>query len=230
MASRRRDADELLDYESLELDAKLAKYEALASEEQREGGLPKVSAAIMTVLGLIGMWASLSLIVSEKIKLSDPNASLACDINPLVGCGKWIGTWQNEVFFGISNSVLGLAFFAGITALGLALFSGGRFGSWLWKLLSLGMIGAIVWVLWFQFQSFVVEGSLCPYCVVTWLTTIPLAYLVWSRSLQAGHWGAGAEKLGSMLVRERFMVVGAIYLVLVIFTIIWFWDKWALVF
>ncbi|MFY9263597.1 MAG: vitamin K epoxide reductase family protein [Actinomycetaceae bacterium] len=225
--------EELSEVEQLseaELDRRIARYAALPTDEQRRGGAPRELAFVMTITGLVGMFASLMLIMSEKERLSDPSAHLLCDINPLLGCGTWIGAWQNEVFFGVSNSVLGLAFFAGITGLGLVLLARGRFDFWLWKLATLGASLGIMWIVWFGYQSYVVEGSLCPYCVVTWLATIPLFVHLLARTMQAGAWGSGAEKAGSALVRNRWIIIVLVYVVLVAFTVIWFWDKWALVF
>lgn len=212
------------------LDAQLARYTARPTDHQLAGGAPRELSWLMTIGGLIGVFASLMLIMSEKEKLTNPNAVLLCDVNPLIGCGKWIGTWQNEVFFGISNAVLGLAFFAGVAALGLALVTNGVFGTWLWRALTVGVVGGIVWVMWFAYQSYFVEGSLCPYCVLTWFVMIPLFVHVLARTLQAGHWGKGAMKAGSALTRNRWLIVGIIYAALIVFTIFYFWEKWALVF
>ena len=215
-----------LDMSDAELDARLARFDARASDEQRAGGLPRSSAAWMLVLSLGGMLASLELIMAEKAKLTAPDEALACDLNSLIGCGKWIGAWQNAVFFGVSNSVLGLAFFAGVAALALVLLTNGRLGKLLWQALCVAMAAGIIWVLWFQYQSFIVARSICPYCFVTWIVTIPLFVLVWARAFQAGHWGERAESFGRALVRNRFIVIGAWYAALVIFAVVWFWDTW----
>lgn len=213
-----------------EIDRRIAKFEARPTEHQLRGGGPFELAVVTVVCGVIGFYASLMLIMSEKEKMANPDAILLCDVNPLISCGKWIGTWQNEVFFGISNSVLGLAFFAGMTAIGLVLLAKGTFDKWLWMAIT-GATGAgILWIFWFGYQSYVVEGSLCPYCVVTWIVTIPLFIHFLARSMQAGHWGEGAMSAGSSLVRNRWLAVGIVYGLLVLFTIVWFWDMWPMVF
>ncbi|MCI6574790.1 MAG: vitamin K epoxide reductase family protein [Actinomycetaceae bacterium] len=217
------------EYENLseaELDAHLARFAAKASQQQREGGMPRSVAVVMLVCSLIGWGASLELVMSEKIRLTDPAAQLSCDISPFVSCGKWIGAWQNELLFGISNSVVGLAFFSGMTALALVLVSGGRMGRRLWQALALALTLGMVWVLWFQYESFIVQRSLCPYCYLVWLVTIALFALVWARSLQAGHWGERGARYGEALVRNRFLIVGICYAVLVMFTLVWLWEMW----
>ncbi|MDO5025891.1 MAG: vitamin K epoxide reductase family protein [Trueperella sp.] len=213
-----------------EMDRRIAKYEARPTAEQKAGGANRGTAWFVLIFGLIGAFASLQILLAEKALLKNPDQILQCDFNPIVGCSQWIGQWQNELFFGISNALIGLAFFAGVSALGLVLLSGGKFGRWLWQawaaVHSLGM----VWVFWFGYQSFVVENKLCPWCFLIWLINLALFAVVWMRSLQAGHWGVRATDTGRVLVRNRWWVLGALYLALVIFVVLWFWDSWYLVF
>lgn len=230
---RELDADlELSEQELADLDfeRELAKLSGAASPEALAGGASRGVALAITILSAIGAFSALELVLAEKQKLMFPEQALVCDINPLIGCGKWIGSWQNEVFFGISNSVLGLAGFSALTMIGLVLLSGGRFGRFLWQALSAGTIVAISWVGWFMYQSFVVEGSLCPWCAVVWFMTIPLTVLVLGTALQAGHFGTRAVKAGEFIARNRLVLIFGAYLLLILFTIFWFWDQWALVF
>ena len=230
MAKEKLNLEQLSDEElDSYMDAVEAKRQALPSAAQKEGGAPHELSLIMVVSGLLGMLAAVALIQAEKQLLRDPLGSLSCDINPLIGCGKFLMAEQNSVFFGISNAVYGLAFFAGITALGLALLSGGCFGRWLWVALDIAMVGAAAWIAWFQWTSFAVERSLCPYCLLTWFVTIPLIVNVWARSAQAGHLPCPAA-LRRFLVRKRWLIVLTLYVLLVAFAIIWFWDQWWVVF
>lgn len=230
MAKEKLNVDQLSD---ADLDAYLegveSKRSARPTEEQLQGGAPRELSLLMVFSGLFGMFAAVALIQAEKQLLKDPLGSLSCDINPLIGCGKFLAAEQNSVFFGVSNAVFGLAFFAGITALGLTLISGGRLGKLLWRALDVAMIGAAVWILWFQWTSFTVERSLCPYCLLTWFVTIPLIVNVWARSAQSGRLPlpTGARTL---LVRGRWLIVLALYLALVVLAIVWFWDQWWVVF
>ncbi|MDP9801688.1 putative membrane protein [Arcanobacterium wilhelmae] len=221
--------DEDLDALEARLDSVAERYHAPASEHERSGGVTRGTAIAVVVSSLIGFAASLGLILSEKEKLTNPDAALACDINPLVGCSKWIGQWQNEVFFGISNSVLGFAFFSGMIAIGLVLLTRSTISRLVWQAISLATTAGIVWVCWFAYMSFFKEGSLCPYCVVTWFATIPLWVTVAGASLHAGHWGSGGVPFGRALVRNRWYVVVSVWAALVVFAIIWFWDQWMIV-
>ncbi len=207
------------------IDEKLRKLTGKASMWQLQGGVEKTEALAILVLSAIGWLASLQLILAEKAKLTNPAQALTCDINPWIGCGKWIGSWQNEVFFGISNSVLGLGGFSALIMLGLVFLTRGSFGAALWKILSLGATGGLAWVAWFMYQSYVVEGSLCPYCVVVWLVTLSLTYLLLRNATQAGYWGAKAQKVGEFLARNQLVILLITYLLWGIATGFWYWDN-----
>lgn len=213
-----------------EIDARIAKYESRPTSHQRAGGAEPGFAWLVTICGAIGVWAAISLLVAEKQKLLHPDSVLPCDINPLVGCGKWVGTWQNEVFFGVSNSVYGLAFFAGIVALGLALVSGARFARWLWCVLAAALSAGMLWIAWFMYESFAVEGSLCPYCLVTWFVTITLFAHTISRVAQSGHFGDKTADAGRALARNRWLGAGVGYAVIILLIVVTFWEQLPLFF
>lgn len=224
------DIDSLSDEE---LDAYLARVSSsqgcAPSDHQRAGGAPLELSIVMLVSGIAGMFASLELILAEKNLLLHPNAQLICDINPVIGCGTFLQSAANTLFFGVSNAVFGLAFFAGITALGLVAISGGRLGTWLWQLLDIAMLGAFLWLLWFWHTAFFVEKGLCPYCMVVWAVTIPLIFIVIGRSAEAGYFPA-PQPLRRILFTGRWYATVGCYLALILFAVVWFWDKWMMIF
>ena len=61
---------------------------------------------------------------------------------------------------------------------GVAILAGARFARWFWWLFELGVAGAFVFVIWLIGQSIFVLGTLCPWCMVTWVVTIPTFYAV----------------------------------------------------
>lgn len=215
-----------------ELDLFLAKVEAKRNAEpsqaQKDGGAPLEQAIVMMVAGVLGMFASLELLLAEKELLQNPTANLSCDINPLIGCGKFLTSEFNTLFFGISNSIFGLAFFGGITALGMVLATKGRFGVWLWRALDVAVVLAAAWLVWFQHTAFFVERALCPYCLVTWFVTIPLIVQVLARSAQAGHFPV-PDAARRFLVHGRWWIVAAVYAVVVVMAVVIFWDTWKIV-
>lgn len=81
-----------------------------------------------------------------------------------------------------------------------------------------------------MYQSFVVEGSLCPYCFVTWLVTIMLFVHVTARSAQAGHFGQKFADAGRAYVRNRWIGVGFGYGLIIVLVVVVFWDQLPLFF
>lgn len=128
---------------------------------------------ILIVGSLIGLWASFILTVDTIKFIKDPAINLLCDINPFISCSSVANTWQSEVF-GFSNSLLGIAAFSMLFAVGIMLLSGGRSRKPLWLLVNLGTLAAMIFVMWFFFESVYRIGSLCLYCMVTWVVTWPL--------------------------------------------------------
>jgi uncharacterized membrane protein len=223
--SRRAGRDELDQLSDDELERELAVLDrARPSEHQRMGGAPRELAWVLTVGGVLGLWAAVMLVLSEIEVARDPNASLACDFNPLVGCGTFITTWQAHVL-GPPNAVVGTAAFGAVSAVGLVLLARGRVARWFWRTLTVGVTLAMVWVLWFQYQALFVIRGLCPYCLVVWTVMIPVFVHVWVRSVQAGHVPAG-EGLRRALVLDRWIIVAGWYAVVVLAVAVVFWDRW----
>ena len=146
---------------------------------------PTVMAVWLIIAGAIGWWAAFSLTMERLHLLADPNAIASCDFSPLVQCTANLESWQGRVF-GFPNPILGLAGWVAPIVVGFAILAGARFARWFWWLFELGMTFAFVFVIWLISQSIYVLGTLCPWCMVTWLVTIPTYYVVTLHVLRAG--------------------------------------------
>lgn len=87
-------------------------------------------------------------------------------------------TEQAEVF-GFPNPVIGIASFAVVATVGVALLAGAQFARWFWLGMLIGTGAGVVFVHWLAFQSLYRIGALCPYCMVVWAVMIPT---FWTRS------------------------------------------------
>jgi uncharacterized membrane protein len=219
------DTDEL-DDELDNLDGDDVVDRAAPSEHQLAGGAPRGLGILLVVAGLAGLWASIELVLSEIIIAKDPSASLACDLNPIIGCGSFITTWQAHAL-GIPNAVIGVGAFGGLFAVGLMFLSGARAGRWFWRVLVAGVVFATVAQAFFLYTAFFVIHGLCPYCLVVWTVNIPVIVHVLARAAQAGHIRLG-RRLTRALVMDRWIVVGVLYAAIVIFALVHFWDQWML--
>jgi uncharacterized membrane protein len=146
---------------------------------------PTALAVWLIIAGAIGWWAAFSLTMERLHLLADPDAILGCDISPLVQCAKNLESWQGSLF-GFPNPILGLTGWVAPIVVGVAILAGARFARWFWLLFEAGLALAFAFVVWLVIQSIFVLGTLCPWCMVTWVVTIPTFYAVTLHVLRTG--------------------------------------------
>lgn len=147
---------------------------------------PTILAIFLIVAGLIGIWAAFALTLDKFTLLQHPAAQLTCNINPLVGCGKNLESWQGSVL-GFPNPLIGLLCWPATVAVGTAILAGARFRRWFWILFNLGVLGAMVLVVFLITSSLYSLFVLCPYCMITWIVTIPTFWSVSLYNLKTGN-------------------------------------------
>lgn len=183
------------------------------TEHQRAGGSTPGYAWLLVITGVIGALAAIALTLDYINLLRDADYVPSCDINPLVGCGDFLGSDQAAAF-GFPNVVLGVLAFPVVAAIGIVLLTGARLPRWFWRGLLVGTVFGIGFVTWLQHQSFTVFSALCPYCVVIWLVMIPLFVHTVARSGQNGALPVGAG-VSTFVVRYRWALTALWYLAVV---------------
>jgi uncharacterized membrane protein len=153
--------------------------------------------------------------VEEIHHLKHPAQALACDINPLIGCGNILDTWQGHVLFGIPNQFFGIAACAVLITLGVLLFAGVKFPRWIWQGLQLGMVGGVLFVGWFMYQSLFVLNHLCPYCMVTWAAILPVAWYTTVYNLSEGNLPAWFDRCKAFVTKHHVDVIVAVFVVII---------------
>jgi uncharacterized membrane protein len=176
----------------------------------------------LLVTGLVG-WIGATILLVEKIhKLIDPDAALACDVNPFLSCGALFETWQSSLL-GFPNPILGVAGFVAPIAVGTALLAGARFERWFWLLFTAGVFGAWVFVTWLFTQSVFVIGILCPYCMLVWAFTIPMFWYLLAWGLKHGTlFGPRTRAFGEKVFPFAWVIVLVNYAVIVVSIIVQF--------
>lgn len=172
---------------------------------------PILFAAVMILTGALGLLASFSLTIDKLLVLQDPGADLDCNISVLVQCGANLESWQGAVF-GFPNPLIGLMGFVAPIAVGVAVLAGARFQRWFWLLFNLGVAGALGFCIWLMSQSIFVLGTLCPWCMLTWATTILMFWTLTLRNAAEGVLGGG-RKLGRTLLSWVPLITLVSYLV-----------------
>jgi uncharacterized membrane protein len=156
----------------------------------------RLLARIFIVAGAIGWFASAVLLIERVKSLQNPNKDLACDISPFVSCGPLFDRWQASLF-GFPNAMLGVAGFVVPIVIGVAIFAGANFKGWFWRCAVVGLGLAWFFVTWLFTQSVYNIGVLCPYCLVVWLSTIPMWWAVLIVTMIQGFWGSKIQNLVS---------------------------------
>jgi uncharacterized membrane protein len=160
------------------------------------------------ILAIIGLLASMAIAIEKIHLLENPKADLSCTINPVYSCSNVITSDQASIL-GISNEIIGIAFFGGILALGLATLAGAKYKSWLHKLTWLGLLGSMVVVIWFFYQSVYVINALCIYCSIVWFSTWSLfvLYSWWLLDRKIIKLPKNLEFLESLIIRKNAILI-----------------------
>lgn len=182
---------------------------------------------ILAICGGVGLAAAFTLTI-EKFKIvEDPTYIPTCSINPILSCGSVMTTDQAEAF-GVPNPLLGIAGFAAVGALGVALIAGARFARWLWLAVQGGLTFAVVFVHWLFFQSLYEIEALCPYCMVVWVVTIVAFVYATLHNLSQGNLPVPARVRGAadLAVRYHGVILTVWFALLIVLVGEAFWHYW----
>ena len=160
------------------------------SEESAPIEAPRESLALsiwLIVASAVGLYAAASLVL-DKVSYWEQLAHgespvLDCNINPIVGCGPVINTWQASIFWNIPNPVIGVVGWSALGALAVTVLVQRRLPDFFWVGLQVGVCGGIAMVSWLQYQTIFHINALCPWCMVTWAVMIPTFWAVTTRNV-----------------------------------------------
>ncbi len=169
-------------------------------------------AIFLTLAGVIALAAAFALTLDKFRLLENPDAQLSCNFSVLIGCESNLSSWQGAIF-GFPNPLIGLFAWSVVITIGLAMLAGARFARWFWVGLNVGMLGALVFVIWLMGQSIFVLDVLCPWCMVTWAVTIPVFLAVTLYNVKEGNLpgGASAQRVAAALYSWLFVITIACY-------------------
>ncbi|MGV8884845.1 MAG: vitamin K epoxide reductase family protein [Microbacteriaceae bacterium] len=176
---------------------------------------PLALAIFFIIAGVIGWIAAFALTIEKFALLTDPQESLGCDFSVLVQCSANLSSAQGAVL-GFPNPIIGLGAWVAPIVVGFALLAGARFDRWFWIIFNVGALGAVSFVAWLISQSIFVLGTLCPWCMVTWLAAIPFFWVVTFRNAAHGVFGERPRHIGEILYRWVPTVTFASYLTIAI--------------
>ncbi|WP_256985184.1 vitamin K epoxide reductase family protein [Rhodococcoides fascians] len=181
---------------------------------------------LLLVGGLIGLCAAFVLTVEKLALAIDPAYAPTCSINPVLNCGSVMDTPQAAAL-GFPNSLIGIAGFAVVAAIGAALLAGAQMSRWFWYSMQLGVIAAVVFVHWLIVQSLYEIGALCPYCMVVWAVTVPIFWYVTLRNLDRTVTKPGPRLLVAASLRSHSVLLTVWYLAVIALIALRFWSYWS---
>ena len=182
------------------------------------------TAWILVVGGIIGIFASIELIIQKIAVLSDPDFVPNCDINPILSCGSVISTEQASLF-GFPNPVLGVIGFTIVIMFGALLFTGVELPRLMWLGLNFGAFAGMVFVIWLVSQSLYAIGALCPWCMVVWAVTIPIFWQVTTDNLASKRLSLGSG-LSEIIVTLKWILIAGSYLIIMALIFVRWQDFW----
>ncbi len=191
--------------------------------------LDRSTAMILIIGGALGLLAAIELTIEKVRVLSDSTYVPTCDINPVLSCGSVITTPQAEAF-GFPNPILGLIGFSVTITLGVIIATGTTLPRWMWLGLNAGALLGFAFVQWLVWQSLYSIGALCPWCMVVWAVTAPIAIWVTAANLASGRipapdsWQTSLEAIAGLRV---FVLAGWYLTVLGLIFLRWqdFWTN-----
>lgn len=160
----------------------------------------------LVLVGLVGLTAAFALTIEKIHKLTNPDEAASCDYSVIVQCGKNLASWQGSLL-GFPNPLIGLMAWSVVITIGVSILAGARYPNWFWRGLNIGALGALGFVIWLFSQSVFVLGTLCPWCMVTWISAIPLFWVLTFWNMKNGVWGQSAKGLGKTLLNWVVIVI-----------------------
>ncbi|WP_394552135.1 vitamin K epoxide reductase family protein [Agromyces sp. MMS24-JH15] len=153
---------------------------------------PRALAVSSIVAGVLGWIVSFLLYLEYIGQLTEVDPIVSCSFGVVVTCGPNLLSPAGNLL-GFTNAILGITLFLGPVHAGVsALAAPGGLRAWYWRVYGLFVLAGFLLVHFFAWRSVFEFGSLCPWCMVVWLVTIPLFWFTIGWQLREGLWGAGA--------------------------------------
>lgn len=186
---------------------------------------------LLLIGGAIGTLASLLLTIEVFNRLQDPGFVPICNLNPIFSCTSVADSPQSHLF-GFPNYFIGIAGYAAVAVIGLAMLAGATFKRWFWQLINAGFFFAVAFATWLQFETLYRIGALCLFCMIVWAVTIPIFWYTLLWSLREGHLKTPKKITGLVNFAQRHHVDILVlwYLIIILLILKRFWYYWETLF
>ncbi|GAA5204740.1 vitamin K epoxide reductase family protein [Microbacterium jejuense] len=160
---------------------------------------PPVALAVFWIVGgLVGWTVSFLLYLEYVGQIMGSAPLISCQVSAIVTCGPNLLSPGGNLL-GFSNSIIGVTLFLGPVFAGVsALAAPTGLRRWYWRVYSLFLFAAVLLVHFFAWRSVFEYRSLCPWCMVVWVVTIPLFWFTLGWVIRDRVWGR-MPRLGAAL-------------------------------
>lgn len=183
-----------------------------------------VLARWMIVFAVIGLSSAVILSIEKIELLENPNQISSCSLSPVVACSPVIASDQASAFT-MPNPYLGIFGFAAILTAGMTIIAGAtKLHKLWWRTLLSGILFGVGFSVWLFVQGVFNIGKLCLYCMLVWLVSFGLLWMVTAFCIEKKYVNFGA-KLNNLLL-HKYELITATY-TLIFGLIIYRWlDYW----
>jgi uncharacterized membrane protein len=182
---------------------------------------------LLLIGGLIVTAAAIALSVEVFDRLKDPHYVPVCNLNPILSCTNVADSNQAHAF-GIPNYFIGIAGYAALSTIGMAMLAGAKFKRWFWQIAEAGLVFAFLFMTWLQFQTLYRIGALCLFCMVLWVFTWPMFWYTTLYNLRTGNIKLPKQLNGVVKFAYRFHaeILTTWYLIIIALILRRFWYYW----
>lgn len=145
----------------------------------------------LLLASFLGLGAAFALTLDKLKALVEPDVAASCDFSVIVQCSTNLASAQGALF-GFPNPLIGLMAWPFVLVTAVLVLAKVKLPKFYWAGFLAGTTGALVFVIWLMSQSIYVLGTLCPWCMVTWVAVIPTFLATLAHSGANGVFGAKA--------------------------------------
>lgn len=161
---------------------------------QQQWLTPKLGLRLLLIIaGVIGLLASVELLLEKMRVLADPSYIPSCSLNPILSCTSVMSSPQANAFFGFPNIATGIVGFSVLITIGVGILAGAQYRRWFWIGLQIGVAIGLVFAHWLMVESLYDIGKLCLYCMVIWACVIALFVGITLFNLRTGVFGLSEQ-------------------------------------
>jgi uncharacterized membrane protein len=183
--------------------------------------------ALITMLvgALLALLASFVLSIEALELAKNPDSDLACNINIVFNCATVAQDATSELL-GFPNSFIGMMALPVIVTIAVALLGGASFPKWFLRAMWCGALAGIVFAGWMLYVSFFVIQALCPWCLLTDVGMLLIAFGAFRYMARTGRLAWKPEVLREFSVKGYdLMVLIAVMVVIVAGVVLKYGDS-----